>query len=114
MNNKDILLTNINKNETARYLGYKDNLPDVNMTKLILSAEQELLKIIKPRYVYKAFDIELKDDLVILKGSALELSGKSISTHLKNCEKAVVMCATLSDEVDKLLRKNELRSEEVV
>lgn len=108
MNNNEIVITNINKNEAARYLGYKDTMPDVNMTKLILQSEIDLLNVIEPRYCYKVFDTEVKEDCVILKGSELVLHGQSITEHLKDCEKAVVMCATLSDKVDKLLRKNEI------
>lgn len=106
--NYEIDLKEIDKGEAARYLGYKDTLPDINMTKLILQCEIDLLKIIKSRYCYKVFDINLNDDYVELKGSTLKLTGKSITEHLKGCEKAVVMCATLSGEVDKLLRKNEI------
>lgn len=108
MDKQEIVLTNINKNEAARYLGYKDSLPDVNMTKLILSAEQNLLKLIEPKYTYKIFDISLSEEKVELKGAELVLPGKSIVEHLKGCEKAAVMCATLSGGVDKLLRKSEL------
>lgn len=107
MDTSDIVLNNINKAEAARYLGYKDTLPDVNMTKLILQAEIELLKVIKPRYCYKVFDIQTLEDGVSLKGSELILKGRSISKHLKDCEKAVVMCATLSGDVDKLIRQAE-------
>ena len=103
----EIVINNINKSEVARYLGYKDTLPDVAMTKIILECEQELQKIIKPRYCYKVFELEFLEDGVLLKGSELVLKGESISNHLKNCEKAVVMCATLSGEVDKMLRHSE-------
>lgn len=107
-NNKEIIITNINKSEAARYMGYKDTLPDVNMTKMILQCEIDLLKVIKPRYCYKVFDIERKEDSVHLKGAQLQLCGESIKEHLKNCEKAVVMCATLSGDVDKMLRQSEI------
>lgn len=108
MINREITINNINKNETARYLGYKDSLPDVNMTKLILGCEQDLLKVIEPRYCYKVFELEFEADGVLLKGTELKLMGKSISNHLKGCEKAVIMCATLSGEVDKMLRQSEM------
>lgn len=108
MENSEIIINNINKSEVARYLGYKDSLPDVNMTKLILQAEMDILKIMEPRYCYKVFDIEMADDCVKLAGSELKLEGNSIREHLKDCEKAVVMCATLSSKVDKLLRTNEV------
>lgn len=107
MDTSDIILKNINKAEAARYLGYKDTLPDVNMTKLILQAEMEILKVIKPRYCYKVFDIDVLEDGVNLVGAELTLKGHSIANHLKDCDKAVVMCATLSGDVDKLMRRTE-------
>lgn len=108
MNNSEIVINNIDKSEAARYLGYKDTLPDVNMTKLILQCEIDLLKVIRPRFCYKVFDIDFCDDYVMLKGAELNLSGISITEHLKGCEKAAVMCATLSGDVDKMLRQNEI------
>lgn len=107
MNDKEIVINNINKNEVARYLGYKDTLPDVSMTKIILECEQKLSKLIKPRYCYRVFDVRVIEEGVMLEGSELILKGESISEHLKECEKAVVMCATLSGEVDKMLRYTE-------
>lgn len=105
---KVIEIKNINKNEAARYLGYKDTLPDVEMTKIILTCESELLKIIRPQYVYRIFDIAFEEDGVHMLGTALVLKGDSIKNHLKGCQKAAVMCATLSSDVDKMLRENEI------
>ncbi len=108
MDKKEIILKYINKNEAARYLGYKDTLPDVQITKMLLEAETELLKIIQPRYVYKVFDLYEAEGEILLRGAELKLRGDSIKEHLNGCKKAVVMCATISDKVDNLLRKNEL------
>lgn len=108
MSNSEIIIKNIDKSEAARYLGYKDTLPDVNTTKIILQCETDLLKVIKPRYCYKIFDIDFGENCILLKGAQLSLTGNSITEHLKGCEKAAVMCATLSGDVDKLLRQNEI------
>lgn len=108
MINNEIEIKNIDKSEAIRYMGYKDTLPDVNMTKIILQCEQDLLKVIKPRYVYKVFDLDFTNENVCLNGASLELKGSSIKEHLQGCEKAIIMCATLSGDVDTLLRRNEL------
>lgn len=108
MINEEIRISNIDKHEAARYLGYKDTLPDVNITKMILEDEEKLLRVMKPRYCYKVFDIERKENVVRLKGAELVMEGTSISEHLKDCGKAAVMCATLSGDVDKLLRQYEV------
>lgn len=106
---EEIVLKEIDKGEAARYMGYRDTLPDINMTKLILQAELELLGVIRPRVCYKVFDLERKNGLY-LAGTSLELKGESISNHLAACEQAVVLCATLSEGVDKLLRKYEVEN----
>ncbi len=105
-----IELKYIDKCETARYLGYKDTLPDVEMTKIILEQEQELLKVIRPQYVYKIFDISFEEDGVHLKGTSLVLKGNSIREHLDKCTKAAIMCVTLSSDTDRLLRTNEINN----
>lgn len=105
---EEIVIKEIDKREAARYLGYKDVLPDINMTKLILQAENDLLKVIKPRYCYKVFNLRREPNSLFLDGTELELKGASIGNHLKDCEKAVALCVTLSDGVDKLLRQNEV------
>lgn len=107
---KIIELKNINKNEAARYLGYRDTLPDVETTKTILECEAELLKVIRPQYVYRIFDISFEDDGVHVLGTELVLKGESIKNHLSGCEKAAIMCVTLSGEVDKILRTNEVNN----
>lgn len=106
--NQTITISNINKAEAARYLGYRDSLPDVAMTKQILMAEKELLAVIEPRFCYKVFDIEEEESGIRLIGTEFVLEGTSIKEHLADCEKAVVMAATLSEGVDKLLRQNEI------
>ncbi len=105
---EEIIIKEIDKGEAARYLGYRDTLPDINMTKLILQAEIDLLKVMKPRYCYKVFELCRENDSLFLQGTDLELKGDSIRKHLRDCEKAVALCVTLSDGVDKLLRQNEV------
>ncbi len=105
---EEIVIKEIDKGEAARYLGYRDTLPDLNMTKLILQAEIDLFKVIKPRYCFKVFDLCRENDSLFLGGTRLELKGDSIRKHLSDCEKAAALCVTLSDGVDKLLRQNEV------
>lgn len=105
---EEIILNNIDKYETARYLGYKDSLPDVEMTKIILQCEQELLKNINPKYTYRIFEIEQVENGVKVCNTPLVLTGSSIKSHLEGCTKAALMCTTLSSGVDMLLRSIEV------
>lgn len=102
----------INKEEAFRYLGYRDSTPDERVLSIADKCEEELLKAIDGRYVYKYFDIAETEALseagtggIALKGTKLELPGNSIREHLKGCNGVVLFVATLSDKVDLLIRR---------
>lgn len=101
-----IEINSINKKEALRYLGYLDETPTAETLIALGQCEEELLKAIKPRYIYKCFELlKLDDERVSLKDCELVLGGKSISKHLYYCEKAVLMCATISAETDRLIKR---------
>lgn len=100
-----IEIHSINKNEALRYLGYLDEEPTYDTLIALEKNEKELLKVIKPRYIYKCFDLIKMEDKVALKDCDLILSGESIAKHLYYCDKAVLMCVTISADVDKLIKK---------
>lgn len=89
-----IKIDSINRNEALRYLGGAKVDMNSDMDRLLSVCEAELLSAIKPKYLYKT--IELKDSGLLI--------GDSIKTHLRGCEKAVLLCATLGAEVDKIIR----------
>jgi hypothetical protein len=57
------------------------------------------------KYTYKLFD--LKWDMQV-EGTNMKLEGESIKNHLKGCNKVILMALTLSEEVDRLIRKQQL------
>lgn len=104
MKKDNIKIKNVNKSEALRYLGYKDNGLDNNIEGLLFRCEKELLDVIKPNYVYKVFELE-KDKVV---GTNFSLVGDSVKKHLDGCSKVIFLCATLSTDVDKLIRKKQI------
>lgn len=103
-----ISITSINQKEALRYLQYGNNQPDSNIQTIMDRCEKKMLETIKPRYLYKVFDISEMADGVHLDGCTLVLTGKDISAHLKDCKKAVLMCVTLSSGVDMLIRNAQI------
>ena len=99
-----IKLDGINIQETLRYLQSENISPDSDILRLINNCEQKLLKVIEPRYLYSTFDISHTDNSIILDNCTLVLNGKDIRNHLKDCEKVVLFCATISNGADKLIR----------
>lgn len=102
-----IVLTALNRAEALRYMGYDGVSPDEKISALIDRCESELLRVIKPCYVYKVFDTEHKENAVELKGATLRLTGNSICEHLRGCTKCVLMAATVSAGADKVIRRLE-------
>ena len=89
--------------EVLRYLGYKNQKIDKNMTNLINVCAQEIIDISKSSSTYEIFDIERKEDKLFLIGSTLVLKDKDIKDLLINSQRCVVMAATLGTDVDSKL-----------
>lgn len=100
----------INRVETLRYMGVRgdpDEL-DERLTALLDECEAELLKAARPRYVWRIFDIERSEGGISLSGCDFLLIGSDIARHLAGCSKAAITAATLSAEVDRLLKRLQL------
>lgn len=97
----------LNRDEAFRYMGCKDGEINEKILKITEECEEELIKAIKPRYVYRTFNIKETYEGMEICGSSLLLKGKDISSHLKGCSRCVLLCATLSSDVDKLIRTYE-------
>ena len=92
-----INITHINREEALRYLGGAGE-PDGRMLALLDEAEAALLKAAKPKYLYRVTDLPC-DWLS---------QGEDIKKHLADCDRAVVLCATLGAEADRLIRVSQI------
>ena len=103
-----IKIERINRAEALRYMGYNKDIDLTNIEGLLDSCEKELLSVIKPRYCCRIFDIEIKDS-VELKDCRFRLTGKDITEHLKDCNKAIIFAATLSADADRLINRYKVK-----
>lgn len=102
-----IELTELDRAEAFRYMGYKGGEIKESILKITEECEKALLNVIKPRLAYKVFDISFAENGVEIIGTPLIFKGNDIKEHLTGCERCVLMCATLSSDVDKLIRSYE-------
>lgn len=93
-----IKLERLNRNEAVRYLGGSGIQLNYRMDRLMDECERLVLSKAEPRFRFIEIDLPCKD--IIL--------GKDIVKHLDGCEKAILMCATLGAEIDKLIRINQI------
>ena len=101
MKKTNISLEKVNRDELYRYIG----TPDDNVRGIIDESEKEFLSLVKPCYTWELFDIEDDEKGILVSGTDIILTGNSIRTHLKGCNKIALLAATLSNEADKIIRK---------
>lgn len=94
----------ISKAEAARYMGIKGE-PDSAAADLLDRAEKLVRERIRPMYVYLETDIAAENGDIRLAAMSEPLTGNDVKQHLKDCTKAVLLAATLSQEADKLIRQ---------
>lgn len=94
----------INREDTLRYMGYREQ-PDERICAEIDECEHALLKVARPQYVWRVFDLVRENEDITLEGCDFKLPGKDIARHLEGCEKAAVISATLSSDTDRFLKK---------
>ncbi len=94
----------IRKKEVLRFLGYRGQKMEDDLDRLIDDCIKEIKAISKPLYVYQLFEINhLKEEVKLLDG-LFSLKGKSISAHLINSSKVILLAATLGVEVDRKIK----------
>ena len=93
-----IKLERLNRNEAVRYLGGAGISLNYRMDRLMDECEKLVLEKASPKFLYVLKDLPCEQ----------LIKGNDIKNHLVGCEKAVVMCATLGVEIDKLIRINQI------
>lgn len=93
-----IELEKLNRNEAVRYLGGAGIRLNYRMDVLMDECEKAVLEKASPKYLYLEKDLPCPQIM----------GGKDIESHLNDCEKAIVMCATVGSEVDKLIRISQI------
>ncbi|WP_294153193.1 vitamin B12 dependent-methionine synthase activation domain-containing protein [uncultured Clostridium sp.] len=94
----------IDRQEVLRYLGYRGQEIDHNMTEMIDECRKEVQNVILPRAVYEYKKISSTDKGIEIDGTNLILSGKDIAEHLKNSKECLFMAVTLGNDIEKRTR----------
>lgn len=93
-----IKLESLNRKEVVRYLGGAGIQLNYRMDRLMDECEREILSKASPKFLYAEYDLPCPE----------LMRGKDIENHLSGCQQAVVMCATLGTEIDKLIRISQI------
>ena len=101
-----ISLTTINPDEVLRYMGTPPDQAGADLRALVEACAREVISAARPRWAYRVFDLVPEEEGVRL-DCGLLLPGEDLKRHLKDCRRAALFCATLSAQVDALIRRAE-------
>lgn len=104
-----IELSDINRSEALRYMGYSSNIDIENILPIIDECEKKLLNSIQPRYIYKICDIKTDDECISIVNSTIKFHSNDILCHLEGCDKAVFLACTLSNGADRLISEYQVK-----
>ena len=93
--------------EAIRYLGA--GAGDENLRRQAAAVAAELTAALKPRYVYRVFDLEREEKTIRLAGTGVRLTGTTASTMLAQCLRAALLACTLGPGFDAMLRREQAR-----
>jgi len=107
---KDLIeLTHLDYDEALRYMGIKRGMADSHTLAMLPECENQVIAASVPRYRYGVFNIEHCSNGIQVLNTNLILTGEDIKRHLHNCWGIVLMCATLSGNIDHLIRTTQLK-----
>ena len=97
----------INKSEVLRYLGHNGQGINDDLNQKINQCIDETKEEIDSKYVYEVYDIKnnIESHTVEFKNSNLKITSKDVSELLKDCDKCILMGATLGFNIEKNIRR---------
>lgn len=105
LNNREIKNA-VNLKEIYRYLGYGAGKPDIRVSALVDETLLELLRVIKPKNIYRVYHCMTDRERVFV--GDMEIKSRKLAENLAQCHTAALFAATLGLEADKLLWRYEL------
>ena len=99
-----IALGELDLDEVLRYMGTPPSQAGPELRALVEECGRAVCAAARPRWAWRAFDIAEEADGVRL-SCGLLLPGQDLKRHLRGCGRAAVFCATLSAQVDALIRR---------
>ena len=87
-------------------MGTPPDQAGADLRALVEQCAREVISAARPRWAYRVFDLVPEEEGVRL-DCGLLLPGEDLKRHLRGCRRAALFCATLSAQVDALIRRAE-------
>ena len=94
--------------EAMRYLGVGAKAPD-SLRREMAEVAAKVTAQLRPRYVYRLFDLEHENSGIRVSGTEVCLTGRTAETMLAQCGRCVLLACTIGVEFDTMLRTEQAR-----
>ena len=98
---------NIEISEVLRYLGYKNNKADDDITEKINKCIKIIKHLLVCRACFEEFELKTGEDIIF---ANIKTSSKSLKKNLGDCKSVIVFVATIGMGVERELLKNSISS----
>lgn len=115
-------MISVDKKEIYRYLGYRRNMPDAEVCRMVDSCLEELQREVTPRYTFREYPVESiysfpgtvpgmppgrrpEAEPPLLRIAGMEIRSRSLARNLRGCQKVFLMAATLGLGPDRLIAR---------
>ena len=95
-------LNEIDKQEALRYMGCP-GAPDASLLAVVSDCEEKLRRAVLPGVVYRVLPLCRENG--VLSAGGMVLAGEDIARHLAECDRIILMAATLSGQADQLIHR---------
>ncbi len=96
----------LNLTEALRYAGVRGDVPP-EIWEMAKGIARQVMDEAEPRYTWRMYDIQEREDGFYLPEARLLLTGESTRRMLAECDRAVLMACTLGARFDALLRREQ-------
>ncbi|NCB62071.1 MAG: methionine synthase, partial [Clostridia bacterium] len=100
----DLTLTDFPLSEALRYMGCPGGKANPDTLALAESCARKLLAAACPKWLYQVYTL-LPGERGVELDCGLSLPGSDLAVHLKGCDRAALLCVTLSAPADALIRR---------
>lgn len=95
--------SSIDRAQAFRYMGMQ-HTADAQLSALADVWEKQLLSGSFPNFVYRVYPLRFLPEGILCEGSRLLLTGNDIRKHLSGCKAAALMCVTLGQKTEQIIR----------
>ena len=93
----------VDRKETLRYLGYRGQELDVQISQMLEEIATELETASNPKSIYREYDCHVSGTQIRM--GELLIESRNLAINLKGCERAVLLAATIGRAADLMIRK---------